>query len=81
MVDIDQDTAFPFVSHGGIHEHQYISVGLSKRELLAAMAMHAHRQSNLAAGSGLVAVLALDDADALLAALCERAPGDDGKEA
>lgn len=34
-------SAFPWVSHGGVSEHQVVEGGLTKRELFAAIAMHA----------------------------------------
>lgn len=33
------DLAFPFVSHGGIHEHQFFSTGMTKREYAAIQIM------------------------------------------
>lgn len=35
----EHNSAFPWVSHGGIHEHQFTESGLTKREYFAAMAM------------------------------------------
>lgn len=39
MTDIDLKAAFPHVSHGGIHEHQLYSPGLTKREYFSIMAL------------------------------------------
>ena len=35
----DLNLAFPFVSHGGIHEHQVFSPGMTKREYAAIQIM------------------------------------------
>jgi len=35
----EEKSAFPWLSHGGVHEHQVIECGLTKREYFAAMAM------------------------------------------
>jgi hypothetical protein len=35
----DGGPAFPFVSHGGIHEHQWCSGGMSLRDYFAATAL------------------------------------------
>ena len=36
-----ENSAFPWLSHGGIHEHQFVEAGLTKREYFAAKAMQA----------------------------------------
>lgn len=37
----DEARAFPFVSHGGVHEHQFFSAGMTLRDYFAAKAMQA----------------------------------------
>jgi hypothetical protein len=38
----DGGPAFPFVSHGGIHEHQWCSGGMSLRDYFAAAALQSY---------------------------------------
>ena len=42
--------AFPFVSHGGAHEHQYVDSGMTLRDYFAAKALDA----SIAAGHDIV---------------------------
>lgn len=71
----DPHAAFPFVSQGGLHEHQLYGFGLTKRELFAAMAMQgmcANPQlmdNDSQKQIDWIAVLAEKQADALLKSL------------
>lgn len=68
----DDSMAFPMMSMGGVHEHQFFQVGLTKRELFAAMAMQAMlRQTYMPSKVGGEAEDAVAAADRLIAALSD----------
>jgi len=59
--------AFPFVSNGGIHEHQIVQVGLSKREYFAIKILSGFAaDSSMEGGSDTCSKLAVSWADALI---------------
>lgn len=67
--------AFPFVSHGGVHEHQHVDDGMTLRDYFAAKAMQAYVASDYEGAAGhdtKAAEWAYSLADAMLA---ERAKG------
>jgi hypothetical protein len=68
----DTNAAFPMMSMGGIHEHQFFQTGLSKRELFAAMVMQGFAaDTNEGAQPEVIASYAVRYADALLAELAK----------
>lgn len=83
----DGGAAFPLLSHGGVHEHQFVNVGMSLREYFAAAALtgllaeprDAGTQpwSELSEDSGL-AGRAYQMADAMLSARASETGGDRG---
>lgn len=67
----DLDLAFPFVSQGGIHEHQVFSAGMTKREYAAIKIMAGFAADPATADGDLdnMSVCAVKWADSLLAEL------------
>lgn len=87
MAEFDDEAAFPYVSHGAIADHQVSAVGLTKRELFAAMAMQGELASqNERLGywydgrSDVLAERSVAHADALLSRLRNPAQSTETKE-
>jgi hypothetical protein len=61
-------SAFPWVSHGGVSEHQVVEAGLTKREYIAAMVMGS---ALLQYGIATAAAMSVEATDALLTELAK----------
>ncbi len=77
MADIIKESVYPFVTHGGIHDHQCFAPGITKREYYAALAMQGMSANPVFdnAEPETIAKCAVIQADALIAAL--EAKGDE----
>ena len=61
----DMSGAFPFVSQGGIHEHQIFAPGLTKREWFAGLALGCLKEAPMDVTASRAVIIA----DALIKAL------------